>query len=250
MLKSLITSLFILLYWASSGAAGHRFPVIVDPGHGGSDGGATRGNLREADIVLSVSRHLTKLLEADSEFEPRLTRHRDMELTLEERAQFAQGLERGLFLSVHVNASANPKAHGVEFYFQNQLPPDEESQFMANRENQMVDVAAIAERAPKSDVLAIISDLARNFRTRQSANLGEDLVLSWQGPIQVRTLPLRQAPFFLITHLEIPSILIELGFISHEREARKLADRNIQMAMAQHLYEGVKKFKERLDNEP
>lgn len=258
LLKALPFILFSILPGLSvavSSAEGEPFAVIIDPGHGGSDSGATRGHLREADIVLSVGRILKGLIAARTNFRVFLTRNSDKTMSLEERAaSVGKDIKRGLFLSLHVNASENPTAHGVEFYFQNQLPPDEESQFLANRENQMSGEASerreLKESSRLPDVMAIIDDFSRNYRILQSAFLGEDLVSQWNGPIKLRTVPLRQGPFYLVNHLEVPSVLVEIGFVSNREEARKLSQSSVRKDQAENLYQGIIKYKERLDKGP
>lgn len=245
--------LFFFFLYHLTVFADQSLTVVIDPGHGGKDSGAVRGDLREADIVLSISKKLKTYLEKDNRFYPILTRSKDISLTLEQRAEVAKNLKRGVFLSLHINASEDPKAHGVEFYFQNQLPPDEESQFLANRENQMSESISLKEEqnkkfAPKSDVLSIIEDLSRNHKIYLSAQLGESLLTKWlPSPLLPRPIPLRQAPYFLVTNLSIPSILIELGFISHKKEFVLLDLHESHDQFAKSLVKGLINYKERLD---
>ena len=95
----------------------HALHVIVDPGHGGENHGAVYYGVKEADINLQVGSHLARLLKNDSRFKVTLTRHKDTELSLEERAELARRAGGNVFLSIHTNAFNRPQAKGVEFYF-------------------------------------------------------------------------------------------------------------------------------------
>src|SRR5689334_9020050 len=101
--------------------------VIVDPGHGGTDKGAVYEGLKESEIVLKVARRLVLLLEKDKRFKVTMTRTGDETMSLGERTRLAKDVAGDVFLSIHVNTAGTEKAKGAEIYFQNQMPPDEES---------------------------------------------------------------------------------------------------------------------------
>src|ERR1035437_6359211 len=109
--------------------------VMIDPGHGGRDHGAVKNGILEANITLKVGLKLFDLLKKDRRFHVQLTRSNDDSISLYRRAQMAKSKKADVFLSVHVNSSPDLHAKGAEFYFQNQLPPDQESMFLAHREN-------------------------------------------------------------------------------------------------------------------
>ena len=126
-----------LILFVSVIAQANPLYVVIDPGHGGSDAGAVYGDAKESDIALKVSLQLKKLLEKDRDFKVSLTREADFNLSLEERVQKAEKQKADIFLSLHANASNDQRAKGVEFYFQNNLPADEEAMYLANLENKM-----------------------------------------------------------------------------------------------------------------
>lgn len=224
---------------------------MIDPGHGGTDTGAVYGDAKEAEITLKVAQHLKALLEKSADFAPHLTRTQDNALTLQDRVHAAEKEKADLFLSIHANASPDKRARGVEFYFQNQLPADEDSMYLANLENQVVKDAAAtsadADISKKTDVLAIIEDLKRQTKMRSSYALSDRLLKSWniQGPQNSNII--RQAPFYVITKTAIPSVLVELGFISNPRESQKLIQPQYQKDIAQKLYQGLQAYKEMID---
>lgn len=243
-----IVLLVCVFLWAS---LSFGFLVVIDPGHGGNDGGAKSDDAKESSIVLSVSNLLAAALKADGRFEVKMTRQRDEFVTLEERADFANKAKADLFISIHTNWSEDPKARGKEIYFQNQLPPDEESLFLASRENQGKKTGQI-ENAPTAanDVNSILNDLRRSSRIQASGHFAEALFKNWPQDGVKRHTPLRQAPFFVISNLNMPSALVELGYLSHAQEGARLMQPEFQKQLAESLRNGIIQFKEMLDKRP
>lgn len=228
------------------------FHVVIDPGHGGNDTGAEQNQLKESQIVLEVSKKLASLLEKNSAFKVSLTRKSETFLALESRTEFANSARADLFLSIHVNWNENKSVRGREIYFQNQLPPDEESLFLASRENQGKKVVG-PDRSVSSaqDIDAIIADLKRNTRIRESGELSRQIDRAWPADENVsrsrHKKTVRQAPFFVISNLNMPSALIELGYISNPEEGAKLTQAAFQEKLAQALYVGILNYKELVD---
>lgn len=227
--------------------------VVIDPGHGGKDHGAVLEEHKESIITLQVSEKLAERLKSDSRFQTALTRTTDEFLSLSQRVERADQAAGDLFLSIHVNWSADPRAHGLEVYFQNQLPPDEESMFLANRENQHEGSHKLVERMPavvsklKPEVQLIVQDLFRNQRILASSQLAKTLKHEWRGLGKSKSLSIRQAPFFVISNLNIPSVLVEIGFLSNANEGPQLIQDNYQAAIAQSLHQGLIQYQQSLD---
>lgn len=232
--------------------------VVVDPGHGGKDHGATKGQIHESRIVLAVSKELASLLEADSRFEVTLTRSSDRFLSLKQRTQIASQSGADLLVSIHVNSSPDSRAHGAEFYFQNQLPADEESLFLASRENELEEHPPeehshhhLLPPIPfKAEVKTILLDLLRNQRILDSSVLTKSLRENWKGIQRSRRHSIRQAPFYVVSQSSVPSVLIELGFLTHPDEGRKLTQKSYQHLLARSIYEGLIRYKELMDKQP
>jgi N-acetylmuramoyl-L-alanine amidase len=231
--------------------------VIVDPGHGGRDQGATRGHLQEASIALAVGKKLQALLHSDPFFEASLTRADDRSLNLKQRAKLARQRGGDIFLSIHANASSDHRARGLEVYFQNQLPPDQESLYLANKENAResisqelqwpLKVVAGADQL-KGDIQGILQNLQHNHRLRISALFAEAIAQNWEAPLGLSRKKVRQAPFYVVSQVNMPSVLVELGFLTHKNEGKLLNTKGYQKKMAQNLYRGLRKFKEVMDN--
>jgi len=224
------------------------FHVVVDPGHGGHDRGAHSGPFNEADLTLNVSRHLEKLLLEDPDFQVTLTRRQNEFVSLEQRSRTADQAKGDVFISIHVNSSKDNKAQGKEVYFQNQLPADQESLFLANLENSGHGIKTDEEDdAPKSDLGAILHDLKRNHRILQSSKLSEFIHENWLAPTAERRRPIRQAPFHVISSVSMPSALVEIGYLSNAKDLERLKSPDYLKKVAEGLYLGLKDFKEFVD---
>lgn len=270
--------------------------VLLDPGHGGQDAGATRGETKESEITLKLAQKLRSELEGRG-FKVALTRESNVNLSLESRAQLANNGEHDLLLSLHLNSSTDPRAKGKEFYFQNQLPVDEESMFLASRENseisftagsdhvhshshdhevsvslqnslrsmnERIDASGIRQaearklpaldRVPesaRSDVKRILSDLTRQARVESSSNLAVELHRAWRDSSAVKHRSrggqaIRQAPFYLVSYVAIPSVLVEVGFLSHKIEGHELTTDAYQNSLVQSIAEGLSRYQQRL----
>lgn len=228
--------------------------IVIDPGHGGVDTGAVYGKARESEISLAVARELKSLLDTNKNFLASLTRNKDQNLSLQNRAQIAETSKADVFISIHTNASPDIRARGVEFYFQNQLPADEESLFLANIENQTVkdSVADLSgDLSKRGDLLAIVEDLKRSTKMVQSHQLSQRLLRVWTSATSVghkEGSTIRQAPFYVISKTNIPSVLVELGFISNPKESEHLLSPAYQKEVAHRLYQGLLGYKQMVDN--
>lgn len=252
-LVSILSCLFSAVSAVSAGAA--PLHVLVDPGHGGSDSGAVRGSLREATIALKVSQLLQQMLKKDDRFQVTMTRETDRKVDLDRRVQIAKDVKADVLLSIHLNTSGDARAHGEEFYFQNMLPVDEDLLYLANREND--DEGDAKTQGPEklsseNDVRVILEDLGRHHRIKSSGDLSKTLFENWaaKNMSRVGSHSIRQAPFRVVSGANIPSVLVELGFLSNPVEGPKLAESSYQNSLAKSLYEGLIKFKETMDKDP
>lgn len=228
---------------------------MIDPGHGGVDTGAVHGAAKEADLVLQVAQQLKGLLEKDPQFQVSMTRTQDKNLSLPARVEMAEKAKADLFVSLHANAASDQRAKGIEFFFQNNLPPDEESLFLASQENQSTqnnkeirEISGGEELSKKGDVAAILEDLHRQNRMNQSLHLSQTLSRVWNSEEKVFTSTIKQAPFYVISKTTMPAVLIEIGFLTNPREAKKLLSQDYQKNLAQKIYSALLSYKEKVDN--
>jgi N-acetylmuramoyl-L-alanine amidase len=227
---------------------------VIDPGHGGKDDGAVRSGRTEAAITLEVAQKVAELLRKDRRFKVLLTRDDNRFVSLPERSKFAKDKRADLFVSIHVNSSPDPRAHVAEFYFQNQLPPDEESMVLAHRENSADGTATDlgtypfieANRYP-ADVSSIVGDLLDGDRILRSSQLSKFLKQNWRGSRKSKLGNVRQAPFFVLSQMTLPSSLVELGFLTHPDDLEALTSNAQQNRMAEDIYRGIVAYKESMD---
>lgn len=227
------------------------FIITIDPGHGGSDNGAVYGKAREADITLNVAKLLQKNLNANHGVIAKLTRNKDITLSLPERVEISTGEKSDLFVSLHANASPDQRARGLEIYFQNQMAADEEAMYLAHLENQLVkDPHREADNnlEKKSDVLAIIEDLKKQANMKKSFSLSQVLLKNWleDGTTKTHNI-IRQAPFYVVSKTDAPAVLVELGFISNPKESLRLVQPSYQADLAARLAKGLLEYKEMID---
>jgi N-acetylmuramoyl-L-alanine amidase len=214
--------------------------IVIDPGHGGVDDGAVRGKLREADIALKISNELASQLRAKNH-EVVLTRHSDKAVSLKARTDIAEKEKADLFISIHANASEDVRAKGVEFYFQNQLPADEEAMYLASKENQAI-AHDFQSETGDSDVAQILADLQRNYKLQSSFEFSKMLAESWSIDGTKRSRMIRQAPFYVISQTTMPSVLVEVGFVSHKAEGPMLSTQIHQREIASQIAKAVDEF--------
>ncbi|NUN04709.1 MAG: N-acetylmuramoyl-L-alanine amidase [Bdellovibrio sp.] len=228
--------------------------IALDPGHGGIDTGAVHGQAKEADLVLKVSQRLKVLLDKDESFKVTVTRVQDKNISLPARVKIAEDAKADVFVSLHANAASDQRAKGVEFFFQNNLPPDEESLFLASQENQMLmnskdlhDISGGDELSKKGDVSAIVEDLHRQNRLVSSLNLSQTLTHIWGQDDKASQATIKQAPFYVISKTSMPSVLIEIGFLTNPKEAKRLLTTEYQNDLAKKIYTALLSYKEKMD---
>jgi N-acetylmuramoyl-L-alanine amidase len=188
--------------------------VLIDPGHGGRDPGATgvSGSTQEKGLTLAMARELADLLEQRGRVRVALTRETDRYLTLEQRAGIARQLQAGLFLSLHMDSAPNPLAKGATIYSLSDVASSEEAERFAHAEN-AVDGALSSEQ--DDSVRALLSDVALREQMVDSAGLAERLLRRAAGRVELRPRPHQFAAFHVLRRAETPAVLIEAGYISN-----------------------------------
>ena len=224
--------------------------IVVDPGHGGADTGAVRSSLKESELVLAVAFKLKQFLQKDVRFQLTLTRsNNDRSLSLKDRVQIAESVGAELFISLHANTEFTQKARGIEIYFQSPIGSDEDAQYLASIENRSLQRKDLTLQAniKKTEVESILEDLKKTSSIKSSHKFSQKLAQLWstssEAPVSIR-----QAPFYVISRNKMPSILIELGFLSNAKEAQKLSSESYQEKIALQIYQGLLQYKEMIDN--
>ena len=224
----------------SSGLANTEPPVVViDAGHGGADFGARgRAGVLEKDVVLHVSRRIGAQL-ARAGFRVVLTRDRDEFVSLPERTEIANRARADLFLSIHANSAASAKVQGLETYFLSIEASDAEAMRVAMVENQ---VFRQVGTSPDDSYLvgSILGDLIRTEHLRVSGEIAAAVQRSLARSGVSRGV--KQAPFVVLVGVNMPAALIELGFLTHPAEERRLGRRDVQHALADSIAGAVSTY--------
>ncbi len=196
----------------SGAKAAGRPIVVIDPGHGGRDPGATSvsGEITEKQLTLVLARELRERLVERGRVRVALTRDRDRYLTLEERAGVARGLGASLFLSLHMDAAPNPLARGASVYSLSDVASDAEAANFARSQN-----VGGAFAAADGSVRSMLSDLALRSQMSASAELASRLVRKSGWRFELRPEPHRFATFHVLRGAETPAVLFEAGYISN-----------------------------------
>ena len=188
--------------------------VLIDPGHGGRDPGATgvSGSVTEKQLTLATARELRDLLISRGRVRVALTREDDRYLTLEQRAAIARRLGAAMFVSLHMDSAPNPLARGVTVYSLSDVASSAEAARFAAAENRAD--GALSSEADGS-VRALLADLALRGQMEQSAALASRLVRRASGPVALRPRPHQFATFHVLRRAETPAVLVEAGYISN-----------------------------------
>jgi N-acetylmuramoyl-L-alanine amidase len=216
--------------------------IVLDPGHGGKDPGAIGvDGIAEKDIVLSVAKKLAKKLTRDMGVEVVLTRKNDSFVRLEDRTAIANAEDADLFLSLHMNASSSGDAKGLETYYLDNST-DEASLRLAARENG-------TSRKNVSDLQFILSDMTQNMKLEDSISLAHrlhgSLVSSMSKKMgDVKDLGVKKSLFYVLVGARMPSVLVEMFFITNKTEGRAMGRASYQDAIVEALYDGIKQYGE------
>jgi N-acetylmuramoyl-L-alanine amidase len=214
--------------------------IVIDPGHGGKDPGCINaGGIREKDIVLSLAKMLARKIKNDIGCDVFFTRDKDVFIPLERRTAIANIKKADLFISLHVNAHKSRKIWGVETYYLN-MATDENAVMVAAREN------ATSERNI-SDLQSILNDLMLNTKIHESNRLAHQVQGGIISRIQhkyktVRSLGVKQAPFYVLIGAEMPAVLVEVGFITNATERKRLQSKTYQGKIVEGICDGIKDY--------
>jgi N-acetylmuramoyl-L-alanine amidase len=214
--------------------------IIIDPGHGGLENGAQgRFGTLEKDITLAVSFKLKAIIERNLAFRVVLTREKDIDVSLENRAAIANNNKADLFISVHTNSSYRKKARGSEVFFLGLNATDRESRRLAYMENNS---AAFDERIAadnEDEIKMILWDMAQKAYLKQSSELAESIQRELNLLLRTYNRGIKQNSFRVLAGVACPAVLVEVAFISNPEEERKLLTEEFQNNVAQAIYRGL-----------
>jgi len=221
--------------------------VVVDPGHGGKDPGAvgSKGQ-REKDVVLSIAQLLAKRLKREKGFDVKLVRNDDFFVPLRKRVEIAHKHNADMFISVHADAAPRITASGASVYALSEGgATSATARFMAQRENgaDLLGATSLLNLKDKDPMLAgVILDMSMNATIASSLQLGSSILGSLEGITSLHQKRVEQAGFAVLKSPDVPSILVETGFISNARDSARLVTARHQQAVADGLFEGLKQY--------
>jgi len=214
--------------------------VVIDAGHGGKDPGAIGPTgLKEKDVVLTIAKKVALRLKKDLGYQVILTRKEDRFLPLMQRTAIANAEKADLFLSIHANAAPSRGVSGLETYFLN-FALDKEAMNVAAREN-----ATSTKRI--GDLKHILNDIMKNTKVDESSRLAgcvqRELVKKLRKQYdKVKSKGVKQAPFFVLIGARMPSVLVEVSFISNRQEEKRLKSDRYLSSVADGIVNGIKSY--------
>jgi len=218
--------------------------IAIDAGHGGDDPGASgRHGTREKDVVLAIARRLERLIREERGMRPVMIRTGDYYVSLRKRMQKARDMKADLFISIHADAFRDGRARGASVWVLSQKGASSEAgRWLAESENS-ADLIGGVSLDDKDDLLAsVLLDLSQNATIAASLDVGGLMLGELKRIAKVHKPRVEQAGFVVLKSPDIPSILVETGFISNSREERNLRDPKYQHKLANAMLRGVRGY--------
>jgi N-acetylmuramoyl-L-alanine amidase len=225
------------------------FTVAIDAGHGGIDTGAVtpgKNPVYEKNITLDFATALARELNARPGIKAFLTRDTDIFLSLGERVQIARSRGANLFISLHADTLREKSIRGATVYTISDRASDKLADELAKRENTSDEVAGVEVKKEPSEVNDILIDLTRRETQAFSISLANTIVHSFEGEIGLINNPHRSAGFRVLTAPDVPSVLLELGFLSNTEDVKQLQKPDFRDKLVTLIADAVKRYREKL----
>ena len=222
--------------------------VVIDAGHGGIDPGASGiSGTYEKHITLAIAKQLRDKLQSTGRYKVVLTRDRDVFIPLRERTAIARRAGADLFLSLHADTFRDKSVRGASVYTLSERASDKEAQALAERENKADLIAGVDLSATSSDLSFILLDMAQRDTKNQSSKFAETLVKDIARSNKVLRNPHRFAGFAVLKAPDVPSVLIELGFLSNKYDERALRSKKNRAKLANAIKTSINRYFNRVE---
>jgi N-acetylmuramoyl-L-alanine amidase len=216
--------------------------IVIDPGHGGIDPGAIGSTVNEKQLTLAVAKALKKELEDTGKFRVLLTRSRDVYIPLRERFGLAREKGAELFISLHADSHNNPLTRGASVYTLSEKASDAESEALAAKENKS-DIIAGVDLSKQSNVVSnILIDLAQRDTKNMSTRFASLLVRELKDQTMLLGNTHRFAGFAVLKAPDVPSVLVEMGYISSSKDEAMLSSSGHQKKLARAIRQAVENY--------
>ncbi len=214
--------------------------IIIDPGHGGRDPGAIgRKGTQEKDLTLAYSLELRdQLLEAGN-YEVYLTRDNDSFIELHDRVKKGRSANGDLFISIHANSHPNNQTSGLCIYTLSETASDKEADALAQKENKAGLINGIDLDREEDELTSLFIDMAQRETKNVSASFAENLIEHTKHEVELLYNPHRFVGFRVLTGADIPSVLIELGYITNKKEEKLLNSKNYKKKLANAFVKAI-----------
>jgi N-acetylmuramoyl-L-alanine amidase len=226
------------------GTGDRKLVIAIDAGHGGKDPGAIGPTRKfEKDITLAVARELARQVDADPGMRAYLVRDRDVFIPLEKRYMMAREAEADLFISIHADAAHNRAANGASVYVLSlRGASSEAARWLADQENAADLVGGVELDARDKNLAAVLLDLSQNATMRVSDDVAGQVLASLKNVGKAHKPQIERANFVVLRSPDVPSMLVETGFISNPGEEAKLSDPAYRSRMATAIVAGVRSY--------
>lgn len=226
-----------------AGPQAREIVVVIDPGHGGIDSGArSRSGTLEKDVVLAFARKLRGALETSGRFRVEMTRSDDSFVPLAERVNFARGRQASLFISVHADSVAAGAVSGATVYTLSERASDAVAAALAEQENRSDAIAGVDLSGETDAVADILIDLVQRETKNYAVFFARTLVEKLKSNTGVVKNPHRSAGFKVLRAHDVPSVLLELGYLTNSDDEKHLTDREWQEKTARSVAEAVSTY--------
>ena len=250
-LKSISEGIFSLTDKPNKGFSSNKisaienndFVVVLDPGHGGRDPGAEAGGYRESSLMLELAETVKESLIRNTDFKVVLTRTEDKFLSLEDRITIASQSDANLFISLHADAVIEGEASGTTVYLLSDKATDKMSAQLASRHDRSEILRGVDLSGLDSQVASLLLDMARQETKPRSEAVASFILKVFKEKItELSSQPLRYAAFSVLKSPDIPSILIEAGFMSTSSDLQNLTTKKWRREFADSLTEAISRW--------
>ena len=216
--------------------------IVVDAGHGGKDNGArSASGIKEKNVNIKIAKHVKTILVNRFKYRVVMTRKDDTFIPLKDRSKISNKRNADLFVSIHANAAKRKSAHGIETYFLG-TSHNERALETAARENGEL-VKSVKDNQVQQILASLITTTKINDSSRLAGRVQENLYKSSKKKYRgLKNLGVKEGPFYVLHGADMPSILVEVGFLTHRKEARMLSQPKYLYQLASSIAEGIHKY--------
>lgn len=214
--------------------------IVIDPGHGGQDPGALGvSEAREKNVTLAMAKAVREGLLRTGRYRVILTRDNDTYIPLQGRVDIGRRAKADVFISLHADSNPRPEARGLSVYTLSETASDDEAGALAERENKSDIIAGLDLNTADEDVASILIDLTQRETMNKSAILADTLVENLHPKINKLTSTHRFAGFRVLKAPDVPSVLIEMGFLSNQSDERLLQSKEYESVLTASIIKGL-----------